>query len=64
VGKKDLNFTFTVETCLEQQEVKALEQAESSDERFQVLNDIFGEDPNIWDAFYQAALAAFDKRNK
>lgn len=56
----EINFSFTVNTCLESHEVEALQAAVSLDERFQVLNDIFGEDPNIWDAFYEAALEAFN----
>lgn len=64
MGKGDIEFSFKVETCLEPSEVERLEKAESADDRFEVLNDIFGEDPNIWERFYEAALAAFNKRNK
>lgn len=57
----DINFTFKVETCLEANEVKRLRDAEL-DDRFDVLNEIFSEDPNIWDAFYVAALEALGDR--
>jgi hypothetical protein len=59
---KDINFKFTVETCLEPNEIKALLACESDEDRFEVLNGIFAEDPNIWDRYYEAALDSLAER--
>lgn len=61
--KGDIEFEFKVKTCLDQNDIGCLKRAKTMDERFQVLNDIFGEDPNIWEAFYCAALEAFDAKH-
>lgn len=63
MSKGDIEFSFTVNTCLEPDEIERLLAAENDDDQFQVLNEIFGEDPNIWDRYYEAALEAFRKRN-
>lgn len=55
----DINFTFTVETCLDADDIQRLRNADGAKGRWQVLNEIFGEDQNIWEAFYDAASSAF-----
>ena len=54
-----ISFSFTVDTCLTPEDVNSLRDV-GEDDRWMVFNNIFGEDPNIWDAFYEAAIRAFE----
>lgn len=58
-----ISFKFTVDTSLDERDIERLRVCETIDARLDVLNEIFGEDPNIWEAYYVTALAAFDKEN-
>lgn len=62
--RKRINLKFTVETSLDENDIERLAQARGSVVlTFEVLNEIFREDNNIWEAFYTAALEALNKEN-